>query len=239
MSNYVIVDGQLYDYDELKHYGVKGQKWGIRRYQNADGTLTADGKKRAKAEYKADNDEAFERGKNATIYGHAAARSMSRTARLENKLEKRYEKDPEGVKSGTQRLQKKWLASAKTTQQLSEQYMKYKKEAEDHCQSLIDKYGSEAVSSIKYKDVKLTKSKYSPDSFTAINEKTNRLSDYARTGLMTVGSLGLSTMMGAPFYMVYYPKSTTEKANMLEYTTYQNNRKTKKNARETVHYIRL
>ena len=29
------------------HYGVKGQKWGIRRYQNADGTLTAAGKKRA------------------------------------------------------------------------------------------------------------------------------------------------------------------------------------------------
>lgn len=33
--------------DELEHYGVKGMKWGIRRYQNADGTLTEAGKKRA------------------------------------------------------------------------------------------------------------------------------------------------------------------------------------------------
>ena len=32
--------------DELKHYGIKGQRWGVRRYQNADGTLTEEGKKR-------------------------------------------------------------------------------------------------------------------------------------------------------------------------------------------------
>ena len=32
--------------NELQHWGIKGQKWGVRRYQNADGTLTAAGKKR-------------------------------------------------------------------------------------------------------------------------------------------------------------------------------------------------
>ena len=32
--------------DELSHFGIKGQKWGIRRYQNPDGTLTAEGKAR-------------------------------------------------------------------------------------------------------------------------------------------------------------------------------------------------
>lgn len=31
---------------ELKHYGIKGQQWGVRRYQYADGTLTPAGKKR-------------------------------------------------------------------------------------------------------------------------------------------------------------------------------------------------
>ena len=32
--------------NELYHYGVKGQRWGVRRYQNQDGTYTEAGKKR-------------------------------------------------------------------------------------------------------------------------------------------------------------------------------------------------
>lgn len=32
----------------LAHHGVKGQKWGVRRYQNEDGTLTAEGIERYK-----------------------------------------------------------------------------------------------------------------------------------------------------------------------------------------------
>lgn len=32
----------------LIHHGVKGQKWGVRRFQNSDGSLTAAGKKHYK-----------------------------------------------------------------------------------------------------------------------------------------------------------------------------------------------
>ena len=33
-------------YSELYHYGIKDMKWGVRRFQNPDGTLTDLGKKR-------------------------------------------------------------------------------------------------------------------------------------------------------------------------------------------------
>ena len=36
--------------NELQHWGIKGQKWGVRRYQNADGSLTPAGIKRYRDE---------------------------------------------------------------------------------------------------------------------------------------------------------------------------------------------
>lgn len=38
MSNYILINGTLY------HHGIKGQKWGNRRWQNEDGSLTPAGR---------------------------------------------------------------------------------------------------------------------------------------------------------------------------------------------------
>ena len=46
---------QYFSEDYLEHHGIPGQKWGVRRYQNTDGSLTPRGKKRvAKLEKKVD-----------------------------------------------------------------------------------------------------------------------------------------------------------------------------------------
>lgn len=202
---------------ELCHYGVKGQKWGIRRYQNKDGSLTPAGKKRAKQEYKEDNKKAFELGKNATITGRAVGESMKRTAKLEKKLDKRREKDPTATTRRTKSLQDQLEASTKTTEQLTATYKKYKTEAEAHCKSLVQKYGKEAVSSIKYKDFKTKNGKIN-----TINERTNTMTGYAVSGLSIVGAT-LAVMAGAPVGIYQRPLSTGEKVSRLESSVFVSN----------------
>lgn len=38
--------GYFYSDEELAHHGILGQKWGVRRFQNPDGSLTPRGKRR-------------------------------------------------------------------------------------------------------------------------------------------------------------------------------------------------
>ena len=70
------------DMNELNHFGIKGMKWGIRRYQNKDGSLTAAGKKkyndssesRTSARKKAGEDARSTQGE-VKRYGKDAAKS--------------------------------------------------------------------------------------------------------------------------------------------------------------------
>ena len=49
---------------ELYHHGIKGQKWGVRRFQNKDGSLTPAGEKR----YDNPSDQVNSNSKNKSIH---------------------------------------------------------------------------------------------------------------------------------------------------------------------------
>lgn len=47
--NYYVAGVEFSSENSLTHYGIKGQKWGVRRFQNEDGSLTSAGRKRYKS----------------------------------------------------------------------------------------------------------------------------------------------------------------------------------------------
>lgn len=111
MGSYVVQNGELF------HYGVKGMKWGVRRYQNADGSLTPTGKKRYTdkeiSEYRkrkiseAPTKEESPRGANKGWYKNAPKATLIREMRREEaealKAEKKINtrKDSFVLKKGT------------------------------------------------------------------------------------------------------------------------------------------
>ena len=56
-----VIDLDYRHTDEIYHHGIKGQKWGVRRFQNKDGSLTPAGKER----YYVDNDSSTAITKNS------------------------------------------------------------------------------------------------------------------------------------------------------------------------------
>ena len=78
----------MYNYnDELYHWGVKGMKWGVRRYQNKDGTLTAKGKKRYAMSEDAKTASELKK-KKVSEMSNAELRKLNERTRLEQEYSK-------------------------------------------------------------------------------------------------------------------------------------------------------
>lgn len=79
--------------DRLEHHGVLGQKWGIRRYQNKDGSLTAEGKRRVYAQ--GANYGGYESFRHRHRRAIDAAKYEKDIQRNQKKLDRAYEKGNE------------------------------------------------------------------------------------------------------------------------------------------------
>ena len=79
--------------DYLAHHGIKGQKWGVRRYQNEDGTLTPEGIKRYREidAHKTLSDSLAEQAGNTKSWfskGELARRSSEEAVKVKKLIEK-------------------------------------------------------------------------------------------------------------------------------------------------------
>lgn len=80
---------------ELYHHGIKGQKWGVRRYQNDDGTLTSAGRERYGMRDMASDMGFGEKGhlnstqkhlsRYASSYANAALRKYNKAEKMQQK----------------------------------------------------------------------------------------------------------------------------------------------------------
>lgn len=85
--------------DYIAHWGIKGMKWGVRRYQNADGTYTDAGKKRRR------NTDPYERDRVSSMSDEELRSRLNRM-----RMEKEYRDIANALKPKKQSRVKKILA---------------------------------------------------------------------------------------------------------------------------------
>ena len=82
--------------DELVHFGIKGQKWGVRRFETLDGKLTPEGKKRYSYESSKYTAEGVDDLKKS--YDRYANRPKTHTYRAKRWTRKEKREDAEATK---------------------------------------------------------------------------------------------------------------------------------------------
>lgn len=101
--------------NELYHHGIKGQRWGVRRFQNKDGTLTPAGQKRRAKELDKQIGKLQQDNARLEAQYHNAKGGIKESYNRFNKYRTKYEylSDKQKASWRGKRLEKKgkdWLA---------------------------------------------------------------------------------------------------------------------------------
>ena len=97
--------------NELQHWGIKGMKWGVRRYQNTDGSLTPAGQKRYDRDQRENSDDIKKKQTIKKVAGMAVMTATVATAAV------LYSKNQEAVNRVVKDVGKTTLKTLKTGQE--------------------------------------------------------------------------------------------------------------------------
>lgn len=100
---------------ELRHWGIRGMKWGVRRYQNKDGSLTPAGKKRY--------DKEMAKAKEEAKVLKSRQRTQAKIDKL-NALKKSNEDLKNELDGKTAKPQKAKKSSGKSVKEMSNEELK-------------------------------------------------------------------------------------------------------------------
>lgn len=146
--------------NELYHHGIKGQKWGVRRFQNKDGSLTPAGKKRvSNKEIRQDRtvirkELASKGSSNLTGDAKKAYDENQEIEKRINHLLEEYEFDADDGGGGKTDADRK---AGQEYMELSDKYMRNDdiisaQRNEQVTKKLVEKYGEKRLNQVKVAD---------------------------------------------------------------------------------------